>query len=78
MHSCLNTVIASDLVQKGLYVMFELSFETCKFVSQKTNSMCRGMDIRNSTMCQGNCKQLYTDGISGKMKWQKRRVGTRS
>lgn len=75
MHSCLNTVIALDLVQKGLdKVMFELSFETCKFVSQKTNSMCRGMD---STMCQGNCKQLCTDGISGKMKWQKRRVGTR-
>lgn len=46
MHSCLNTVIALDLVQKGLYeVMFELNLETCKFVSQKTNSMCRGMDI---------------------------------
>ena len=46
MHSCLNTVIALDFVQKGLdKVMIELSFETCKFVSQKTNSMCRGMDI---------------------------------
>lgn len=46
MHSCLNAVIDLGLAQKGLYeVMFELNFETCKFVSQKPNSMCRGMDI---------------------------------
>ena len=67
------------MAQKGLYeVIFELNFETCKFVSQETGSMCKGMEVWNNMMHLGNYKQLCIDGLNGKMKWQERRVGTRS
>lgn len=36
----------NEMAQKGLYeVIFELNFETCKFVSQETDSMCKGMEV---------------------------------